>query len=693
MNYKYSLQFDVYIWNKNNSTLLQYSDMKSFQKNYYSIETSIKIFKDNSDNKVIIIKSEPDNQNLEIENFSPLGEIIKEGEKYYFIPFINELGNERETIKDVPWMIYSKKSEPEINSVYYLKEGDIIKLGNAIFKVQMINMSNLDNINNNNYNYNYEENDDNNTLMMVGSSNQSLILNGKDNLDNIESLKTQKIILYQNNKEKTEEKQIDKIEIKSDINKEKTKNKICRICYQEEDDSLINPLIKPCKCSGSMKYIHIKCLLFWLKSRTIRHQNNVLEHNDFFNSYYINKETQCELCKELFPDYIKHNHIKYCLIDLDYMQEIKIKKSTKIPAQNYVNTNNELENNNLLNNGENNPNSNPNFIVLDTIFPLNDGNKYRSIVKFNKNNQILIGRGLENQLVLNEITVSRTHCLLTLQRNKFGKKELKLEDDGSKFGTLVLLQSNRYEIIKGKPLHVQINNIYIVMKIPVQKSILSCCNVDVLDGKNSYEKVNSQAVKNKYKVNVLTEGNSDDEKENDNYNINDNKSESVNNINRKNTENNNANKISQDIKYKNKEEIKNEEKEEKKEEKEYKDEIILYEIKKEDLLILKDKAKNNNNKEKIKKIKKEKENKENKDDKDKDKRTVIIPNIKGKELITNHKEENKMANTTPENIGINKKLLEIKSIKLNNKESKKEQQESNKDIESIIIVEDGSEKN
>ena len=92
--------------------------------------------------------------------------------------------------------------------------------------------------------------------------------------------------------------------------------------------------------------------------------------------------------------------------------------------QNYINTNNEIDNNNdEINNDLNNKAYNTNFIVLDSIYNLNDGNKYRCIVKFNKENKIIIGRALENQLVLNEITVSRTHCLLTLEKNKFGKNE------------------------------------------------------------------------------------------------------------------------------------------------------------------------------------------------------------------------------------------------------------------------------
>jgi len=36
----------------------------------------------------------------------------------------------------------------------------------------------------------------------------------------------------------------------------------CRICY-EETSSKDNPLIRPCKCSGSMKFIHKLCLQKW----------------------------------------------------------------------------------------------------------------------------------------------------------------------------------------------------------------------------------------------------------------------------------------------------------------------------------------------------------------------------------------------------------------------------------------------
>lgn len=34
---------------------------------------------------------------------------------------------------------------------------------------------------------------------------------------------------------------------------------VCRICLSKMA-SLANPLVSPCKCSGTMKFLHLKCL-------------------------------------------------------------------------------------------------------------------------------------------------------------------------------------------------------------------------------------------------------------------------------------------------------------------------------------------------------------------------------------------------------------------------------------------------
>lgn len=44
-------------------------------------------------------------------------------------------------------------------------------------------------------------------------------------------------------------------------------NKSCRICLDEGNEfDEKNPLISPCKCAGTMRYIHAECLTTWLNT-------------------------------------------------------------------------------------------------------------------------------------------------------------------------------------------------------------------------------------------------------------------------------------------------------------------------------------------------------------------------------------------------------------------------------------------
>ena len=523
------------------------------------------IFKDISSNSVIISKTDEEKSEYENDdNYKILGNIIKEKDKYYFEPLLIDLGSDKENINDVAWFIYNKKINPELNKSYILKEGDIFKMGNVIFQVKMIQIYDKDNDENEQNNI-----DNSHTLLISGSSNHSLILSKNYNNQNTDGIKfdikknTSAFIAKKNSEISNSQGKNHKIEKEKLIigqNLKPNKNKICRICYQEEDDTLLNPLIRPCKCSGSMKYIHLKCLLHWLKSRTSNNHSSMVNNlNNNFNAYILSQRTECELCKQLIPDYIIHNNIKYCLIDFDYAQENNIKNDNKYNInnnnnheQNYANTNMENNINNDNNEDENkskNSEEKINFIVFDTIFTLSDNNKYRFIVKFDKNNQVKIGRGLENNLVLNEITVSRYHCLLTLQRNTYGSLEIKFEDENSKFGSLVLMQKNRIEIIKGKPLHIQVSNVQLIIQYKKSSSLLSCCNAEVVEDKNTYEKMNYKAVKKKNVVNVLNEVDSENEKDNKNKDDKEDKNENSNYMillvkNKNKTENQNMKTIS-----------------------------------------------------------------------------------------------------------------------------------------------------
>lgn len=80
----------------------------------------------------------------------------------------------------------------------------------------------------------------------------------------------------------------------SSLNNSMSKNEIiCRICFTEGGE-VDNPLITPCSCSGTMKYIHLQCLQQWLKTK--------LHTKVSGNSVSILWKTlECELCKKAFP--------------------------------------------------------------------------------------------------------------------------------------------------------------------------------------------------------------------------------------------------------------------------------------------------------------------------------------------------------------------------------------------------------
>lgn len=67
----------------------------------------------------------------------------------------------------------------------------------------------------------------------------------------------------------------------------------CRICLSETPE-LGDPFFSPCNCTGTMKYIHVKCLQRWLKSKL------QFKHVDNLTSIYW-KSLECELCKTQFP--------------------------------------------------------------------------------------------------------------------------------------------------------------------------------------------------------------------------------------------------------------------------------------------------------------------------------------------------------------------------------------------------------
>ena len=268
-----------------------------------------------------------------------------------------------------------------------------------------------------------ENESDNKLISKVGSTKELFSMIKKNN----------KKIKDKIEKEKNKNEKNIKIDEKNEMeenNEKKKNNRICRICYGD-DTTEENPLICPCICKGSMKYIHYECLKNWLNSKIEEDISVDSENPEIEVISYNRKDISCELCKEKLPDYVKHN---------DRFYNISFYKP-------------KFEE----------------FVVLESMRADKHKAKFIHIISFDRKCSINIGRANECELSISELSVSRFHCIIHKDEG-----DLFLEDNSSKFGTLILIQNNNMYMNEYIPLKVQTNKTYIKFKIAKPFKI-SCC--------------------------------------------------------------------------------------------------------------------------------------------------------------------------------------------------------------------------
>ena len=290
------------------------------------------------------------------------------------------------TSQNSTWFLLRKTFLDEKMNDYNLKEGDILRIGRITIKIKKIK---------------FKKNKDNKDDISINTN-----LNLKE-------------IPKNSNVQKVYEKD------------EYQKYKICRICYMEEE-ALDNPLIQPCICSGSMKYIHLDCLKHWLQTSIFI---KIEETNDC--CLYLYKTPECELCKTKFPDYIGHKGKIYEVLDLK--------------------------------------NDFDNYLIVESITLDKNQNKYLYIVNLDQpNNVINIGRGHDCHLLLSDISVSRWHCFLTIDKTA---RKIFIHDNNSKFGTLILVQTKNIIMCLSLKLCIQIGRTYIELLLKEPSVLFDCCGV------------------------------------------------------------------------------------------------------------------------------------------------------------------------------------------------------------------------
>ena len=178
---------------------------------------------------------------------------------------------------------------------------------------------------------------------------------------------------------------------------------VCRICLMEEDE-VDNPLFSPCKCAGSMRFIHHACLKTWFGNKRIMKVSNIV-------TTYFWKNLECELCKTAYPYETRSMDGKKMLNIIEYdtpQPEYDHDSGHLIEAQ---------------------------YIVLESIS--SNTSKVIHVVNMKDTLQLYIGRGHDAHVRVTDISVSRLHATLvkSVQGYYF------LTDNDSKFGTLSLVKT------------------------------------------------------------------------------------------------------------------------------------------------------------------------------------------------------------------------------------------------------------
>jgi hypothetical protein len=178
----------------------------------------------------------------------------------------------------------------------------------------------------------------------------------------------------------------------------------CRICLLEGPGDDDDPLIAPCDCKGSIEYVHLGCLRHWIRGR--------LNLPDTPMGSYFYRPLPCELCKSVYPTQIMQDSDRVPLVEV--------------------------------------PQTQPPFVVLENMVRDSQQHSSRGLHVISlAEKQLKLGRGHESDVRIADVSISRCHATISFVRGSFV-----LEDNNSKFGTLVAMKKPR-QLDASSPLSIQ----------------------------------------------------------------------------------------------------------------------------------------------------------------------------------------------------------------------------------------------
>ena len=353
-------------------------------------------------------------------------------------------------------------SNTRYGNAYKLSEGDLIKLGKITFLVRKIKINAKENIkeikrnSESNSSISIDNCNSNMSLNINNSINEELAiynrysenLNINDDLKNA-TVKNKTSTFINNYKNDLSLKINNKlkslyIKLKTVNEKQKLKTYRCRLCFCEGGFEGKNPLISPCKCMGSVTYIHLNCLRKWLTSKITTKTSST---NNIY--CYTFKSLECEICKSIIPEIVEYRGKFISLLEFK-----------------------EIE---------------PPYIILQTMYQYNSQNRNLSefnvifVMSFKTKDHLTIGRTNNSDIRLSDVSVSRYHSKIS-----YVDGNIYIEDYASKFGTLLLIQNNIL-FLPYKKISIQTGKCHLIFKLTRTCLGLFKCYKNALYEKMAYD--------------------------------------------------------------------------------------------------------------------------------------------------------------------------------------------------------------
>ena len=212
------------------------------------------------------------------------------------------------------------------------------------------------------------------------------------------------------------------MKLKTVNEKQKIKTYKCRVCFCEGSFEGKDPLISPCQCTGSVTYIHLNCLRKWLTSKIITKTSST---NNIY--CYTFKSLECEICKSVIPEIVEYRGKFISLLDFKDID--------------------------------------PPYIIIQTMYQYNSQNRNIPdfnvifVMSFKLKNYLTIGRANNSDIRLSDVSVSRNHSKISYFDGNFY-----IDDIGSKFGTLLLIQNNIL-FLPYKRISIQTGKCHLIFKL------------------------------------------------------------------------------------------------------------------------------------------------------------------------------------------------------------------------------------